>query len=174
MKKLFLYTFFGLFYFTFNNANENLERKWLVIYEDEEATYLIDKSSIKMNTPGTIKYIELTSWNEPQDYTDGRKFLSRQLYKKAMCSTKENVWYLVQYYDVRMKNGVTMEGNTVDTLKASDKVLWKVAPANTINGVILSFACEEFEKISKLKKSKLSDEQIKDINKNIKKFKLEK
>jgi hypothetical protein len=38
----------------------------------------------------------------------------------------------------------------------------------------LSFACEEFEKISKLKKSKLSDEQIKDINKNIKKFKLEK
>lgn len=169
MKKLFLYIFLGLFYFTFNNADENIKRKWVVIYEDEEATYLIDKSSIKMNTPGTIKYIELTSWNEPQDYTDGRKFLSRQLYKKAMCSTKENVWYLVQYYDVRMKNGVTMEGNTVDTLKASDKVLWKVAPANTINGVILSFACKEFEKISKL-----SDEQIKDINKNIKKFKLEK
>lgn len=144
MKKLLAIIVLGLLWFNYSYSDE---RKWDVIYEhDNKIKWLLDTTSIKKDGKNQLKFISLISYKNKQINKNIKgEFYATQFYQRVKCDTSQSKWYIAQFYDVRMDNGVTMKGNVVDTIRPSEKVnLWRSPQPNSPNDIMNKTVCLKY------------------------------
>jgi len=122
---------------------EKFERNWSLVHEGDKTKWLLDTTSIKKDGKNQFKFISLISYKNKQfDKNIKGAFYSTQFYQRVKCDTQQSKWYIAQFYDTSMDNGVTMKGNVVDTIRPSEKVnSWRSSQIGSPNDKINRFVC---------------------------------
>ena len=170
MKKILLIIILSFFCIKTSSA---VERDFRPVAKVDGETYLLDYNSIKAGDGNEIKYIQLISFKKKQVTSDGKKYLSVQMYMKARCNENMITPYLLQYYDVKMEDGNTMKGNVVRSAKWGGD--WQSPNIGTAYHIVSQEACRAWspdqelsEEDKKLKKELL--EAAKELEKLRKKM----
>ena len=157
MKKILLIIILSSFCIKTSSA---VERDFRPVAKVDGETYLLDYNSIKAGEGNEIKYIQLISFKKNQVTSDGKKYLSVQMYMKARCNENMITPYLLQYYDVKMEDGNTMKGNVVRSAKWGGD--WQSPNIGTAYHIVSQEACRAWspdqelsEEDKKLKKELL-------------------
>ena len=170
MKKIFLILFLS---FSLATKSFAVERDFRPVAKVDGEIHLLDYNSIKTGEGNEIKYIQLISFKKNQVTSDGKKYLSVQMYMKARCNENMITPYLLQYYDVKMEDGNTMKGNVVRSAKWGGD--WQSPNIGTAYHIVSQEACRAWspdqelsEEDKKLKKELL--EAAKELEKLRKKM----
>ena len=170
MKKILLFLFLSFSLVTISFA---VERDFRPVAKVDGEIHLLDYNSIKTSEGNEIKYIQLISFKKNQVTSDGKKYLSVQMYMKARCNENMIKPYLLQYYDVKMEDGNTMKGNVVRSAKWGGD--WLSPNVGTASHIVSQEACRAWSPDQELseedKKLKKELDELMKNNELIKKWK---
>ena len=121
-------------------TSHSFERDFQPIAKLSDELHLLDYNSIKAGEEDIIKYIQLISFKNKQDTSDGKKYFSVQIYMEARCNFNMIKPYILQYYDVKMEDGNTMKGNIVRTADFAGD--WSAPNEGTAYNAVMKEACK--------------------------------
>lgn len=142
MKKLLGILVLGLL--LSGNAYANIESKWVKIASSKDRNYLVDNKSIYFDDMNkeSFFFLSLEQFNKPFDKE--LKAITRLIRYEINCSQKKMRVDMQQWFDVKMPEGLSENGNTVYT--STEKSNWQTYTSKSIGTTIVNHICRQQEK----------------------------